>query len=58
MKTQTAIKLAGGTMEALGACFKPPISKQAVQKWGERIPPLRVYQLKERRPKWFVKAAK
>lgn len=29
------------------------ISPQAVSKWGERIPELRLYQLRRLRPRWF-----
>lgn len=29
------------------------ISRQAVNRWGDRIPPLRLYQLRDRRPEWF-----
>jgi hypothetical protein len=32
------------------------ISRQAINLWhGERIPPLRIYQLRELRPEWFVR---
>jgi hypothetical protein len=29
------------------------LTKQAVSMWGQEIPPLRLYQLRERKPKWF-----
>ena len=32
------------------------ISRQAVSKWPEKVPPLRVYQLREIKPRWFRKA--
>jgi len=44
MKTKDAIKIFGNKTrlaEALG------ISRPAVSRWGENLPPLRVYQLKE-----------
>lgn len=31
------------------------VSKQAVSMWGQQMPLLRVYQLKERKPGWFRK---
>lgn len=57
MNTKQAVKLAGGRNEDLGRVFKPPLSRQAVSKWGDTIPPLRVYQLRELRPAWFKKKA-
>ncbi len=52
MKTSKAIKLAGdgGT---LGRLFDPPITRQAVHRWGENVPPLREFQLRAVRPEWF-----
>ena len=58
MKTAHAIKLAGGTQAALGRVFNPPITRQAVQDWGENVPALRVYQLRELRPAWFRSTSK
>ncbi len=51
MKTETAIKLAG-SKSALGRILG--ISRQAVCQWGEQIPELQRYKLKEKRPKWFA----
>ena len=31
------------------------ISKQAVSKWGENLPELQIYRLKELKPEWFRK---
>jgi hypothetical protein len=31
------------------------ISRQAVSKWGEEIPPLQVYRLRDKKPAWFRK---
>ena len=49
MTKDKAIKLAG-SITALAELLG--INRQAVQNWG-RIPPLRVYQLRELRPEWF-----
>ena len=54
MNKSTAIKLAGSAT-ALAGLLK--ISRQAVEKW-EKLPPLRVYQLRELRPEWFAKGKK
>jgi transcriptional repressor of cell division inhibition gene dicB len=29
------------------------VTKQAVSMWGDELPPLRVYQLREKKPHWF-----
>ncbi len=34
------------------------VTKQAVSMWGQNLPPLRVYQLRERKPHWFRKPRK
>jgi len=53
MTKSEAIRLAG-SKSALSRVLG--ISRQAINLWpGERIPPLRVYQLRERRPEWFVR---
>jgi DNA-binding transcriptional regulator YdaS (Cro superfamily) len=53
MTKTEAIRLAGSKM-ALARLLG--ISRQAIQLWPEkRIPPLRVYQLRELRPEWFVR---
>ncbi len=54
MKTSQALKLAGGTYQALADVFG--LSRQAASQWGDTLPPLRVYQLRELRPEWFKKA--
>ena len=51
MKTDAAIKLAGGST-ALADLLNITVS--AVSQWGELVPGLRVYQLKEIKPGWFV----
>jgi hypothetical protein len=51
MKTTNAIELAGGVSalaEVLG------ITHSAVSQWGDEIPRLREYELRERRPEWFA----
>lgn len=53
MKTQTAITLAGGHT-ALAKILG--ITSSAIHQWGETVPPLRVFELKELRPEWFLKA--
>ena len=50
MKTQTAIQLAGTSAELARILG---LSRAAVCQWPEDVPPLRVYQLRERRPDWF-----
>lgn len=55
MKTSTAIKKAKG-IAALAKLFtkhKHPCSRQAVQQWGEQLPEVREYQLREIKPEWF-----
>jgi DNA-binding transcriptional regulator Cro len=51
MKTEKAIKLAGGAT-ALAKLLG--IKCQSVLGWGKTVPPLRVYQLRDLRPQWFV----
>lgn len=55
MTKSDAIRLAGSASKLADILN---ISPQAVSKWGDDIPPLQVYKLKERRPKWFKKATK
>ena len=55
MKKKEAIKLVGSAYrlaKMLG------IRRQAVSKWGDDVPPLRVYQLAERYPDVFGKRGK
>ena len=51
MKKSTAIKLAGSGSELARILG---VKRQAIQGWGDTVPPLRVYQLKERKPEWFT----
>lgn len=55
MNTKQAAALAG-TKYKLAKLLG--ITPQAVQAWGETIPALRLYQLRERRPEWFNESAK
>lgn len=55
MKKSTAVKKAGSAYrlaKLLG------ISKQAVSKWPETVPPLRVFQLERMHPEWFKKSTR
>jgi hypothetical protein len=50
MEKKTAIRLAGNQTklaEILG------INQAAVAQWGNDVPVMRIYQLKNLRPKWF-----
>jgi hypothetical protein len=29
------------------------VTKQAVNQWGDKLPPLQVYRLRELRPRWY-----
>ena len=51
-----------GTFDAIGALFTPvnegvPLTKSAVSQWGEEIPELRAYQLRELVPDIDAKIA-
>lgn len=50
MEKARAIRYAGSAV-ALAQLLG--VTKQAVSAWGERLPPLRVFQLRELRPGWF-----
>ena len=50
METKRAIQYAG-SVRALAELFG--VSRQAVEAWGERLPELRTYQLRQLRPGWF-----
>lgn len=50
MKTKQAIHLAGSPT-ALARIFG--ITSAAVHQWGEDLPRLRLYELREKRPEWF-----
>ena len=55
MKKANAVKLAGSAYklaQILG------LTRQAVSKWKEDLPPLQVYRLKDLRPEWFTKEKK
>ena len=45
MKTTEAIHLFGGTCQSLANALG--ITRAAVSQWGENVPPLREYQLRE-----------
>lgn len=52
MKTKDAIQLAGSAAELsriLG------ITQSAISQWGDDIPELSLFRLKDRKPKWFKK---
>ena len=50
MKTKDAVKLAGSKSELARILG---IRRQAIIQWGVKMPPLRVFQLAEKRPEWF-----
>lgn len=52
MTKQHAIQLAGSA-KALASLLG--ITQGAISQWGDELPPLRVYELRELRPKWFAK---
>lgn len=56
MKKKQAIQLAGGTAKALADLLG--LTESAVSQWGEDLPLLRVYQLRDLRPEWFVRAGR
>lgn len=49
MKTRELIAIFG-TLQAIGDLFDPPISRSAICQWGNDVPELRQYQLRERVP--------
>lgn len=53
MKAQEAIDKAG-SVTALARLLR--ITPAAVSQWGEQVPELRQYQLRELRPEWFAEA--
>jgi hypothetical protein len=53
MKTATALKRLGNSKRAMGKLLG--ISRQAVQHWGENVPPEQERKLRELRPTWFRK---
>lgn len=50
MKTAHAIHLAGSAA-ALAKLLG--ITPSAISQWGEEVPPLRMYELRDRKPEWF-----
>lgn len=52
MNKRQAIKLAGSPGK-LGEILG--ISRQAICKWSDKIPPLQIYRLREKKPEWFIK---
>lgn len=44
-------KLAGGKRQAAALLG---ITTQAIQKWGEDVPAMRIFQLKVLKPEWFL----
>ena len=46
-----------GSVKALAALFTPfegrALTHQAIYAWRDRIPPLRLYQLRALKPGWF-----
>ena len=54
MKKKQAIQLAGGTAKALADLLG--LTESAVSQWGEDLPQLRVYQLRDLKPDWFSRA--
>jgi hypothetical protein len=54
MQISDAIQKAG-SVAALARIFGDDgISVQAVYKWGDTVPPMRVYELMAKRPDWFA----
>lgn len=51
MKTKDAITLAGSTS---GLAKILGITTAAICQWGENVPRLRVYELRDARPEWFL----
>lgn len=49
VKTKALIELCG-SVRAVRALWKPALSQSAVYQWGEDVPKLRVYQLRENHP--------
>lgn len=50
MKTKQALRLAGSAT-ALAKLLG--ITRAAISQWGNNVPELRVYKLKELHPEWF-----
>lgn len=54
MKKADAITLAGSAAELARILG---IRQQSMTDWGEYIPPLRAYQLRDLKPEWFKRRA-
>jgi len=54
MRTEEAIQRAGNAAE-LARLLK--VSPAAISQWGENVPELRLYQLRDLRPQWFRSSA-
>ena len=52
MNKQTAIQKAG-SVRALAQLLG--VTHQAVYAWGDELPPLQAYRLRELKPRWFRK---
>lgn len=50
LKVTDALRFCEGNPRLLGQFFEPPITRQAVNNWGEYMPELRVRQLVEKVP--------
>jgi DNA-binding transcriptional regulator YdaS (Cro superfamily) len=55
MKTEEAIQLAGSRSMLARILGLTPA---AITQWGDNVPMLRVYQLRDLRPEWFAKQQK
>lgn len=55
MKTAKAIKMAGSKANLARLLG---VQRQSIQKWGEFVPPIRVYFLRHEKPDWFKGARK
>jgi hypothetical protein len=53
-KTEVLEKAGGGRGAVSRVAKILGISRQAVSDWPEMVPDLRIYQLRERKPEWFV----
>lgn len=51
MQTQTAIAKAGSATELAEILG---ITLSAISQWGDNVPELRVYKLRELKPDWFL----
>src|SRR3546814_20070123 len=50
LRKDDVLALFGDNAAAVGRDFSPPISRIAVSKWGDYLPPLRARQLLDRHP--------